>query len=89
MQVCANTVCICVFAHRFRYSRRDVELENYMYRYIAMFAGLFGSSHMQYEFERDEGPRGEPSIAEMTRTAIEILQKNDKGYFLFVEGEIN
>lgn len=41
---------------------------------------------MQYEYQREKGPSGEPSLAEMTKKAIEILQKNDKGYFLLVEG---
>ncbi|XP_060066465.1 alkaline phosphatase-like [Ylistrum balloti] len=48
--------------------------------------GLFAPSHMQYELERDNGPLGEPSLAEMTSKAIKILQKNDKGFFLLVEG---
>ncbi|XP_033764063.1 alkaline phosphatase-like [Pecten maximus] len=48
--------------------------------------GLFAPSHMQYEIERDDGPLGEPSLAEMTSKAIQILQKNDKGFFLLVEG---
>ncbi|XP_062609401.1 alkaline phosphatase, tissue-nonspecific isozyme-like [Saccostrea cucullata] len=57
----------------------DPETTDYM-------LGLFEPSHMQYEFERDQGPFGEPSLAEMTRKAIEILRKNDKGFFLLVEG---
>lgn len=48
--------------------------------------GLFERSHMQYEVDREEDGAGEPSIAEMTEKAIKILQKNSKGYFLFVEG---
>ncbi|OWF39849.1 alkaline phosphatase, tissue-nonspecific isozyme-like isoform X2 [Mizuhopecten yessoensis] len=48
--------------------------------------GLFAPSHMQYEMERDDGPQGEPSLTEMTTKAIKILQKNDKGFFLMVEG---
>lgn len=48
--------------------------------------GLFESSHMQYEYQRDTGPNGEPSLAEMTQKAIEILGRNDKGFFLLVEG---
>lgn len=43
---------------------------------------------MQYEYQRDTGPNGEPSLAEMTQKAIEILGRNDKGYFLLVEGEL-
>jgi alkaline phosphatase len=48
--------------------------------------GLFNSDHMQYEADRSEDPAGEPSLAQMTKLAIEILQRNPKGYFLLVEG---
>jgi len=44
--------------------------------------GLFESSHMKYEADR----RGdEPSLAEMTSKAIDILSKNEDGYMLMVE----
>lgn len=43
---------------------------------------------MDYELERNKGPMGEPSLAEMTSKAIKILQKNDNGFFLMVEGKI-
>lgn len=39
---------------------------------------------MEYEADRD--PSNEPSIAEMTAKAIQILRKNEKGFFLLVEG---
>jgi alkaline phosphatase len=42
---------------------------------------------MQYELQRDKGPKGEPSLAEMTRKAIQILQKNKEGFFLLIEGK--
>ena len=48
--------------------------------------GLFNSSHMQYETDRSKDPAGEPSLAQMTRLAIEILGRNSNGYFLLVEG---
>ena len=48
--------------------------------------GLFEASHMQYEADRADDTAGEPSLAEMTSKAIDILKKNDKGYFLMVEG---
>lgn len=44
---------------------------------------------MQYEMDRDNTPIGEPSIVDMVEKAIAILDKNPKGYFLFVEGETN
>lgn len=51
-----------------------------------MTTGLFEPSHMQYELNRDDGPLGEPSIKDMTRKAIEVLQRGEKGFFLLVEG---
>jgi alkaline phosphatase len=43
--------------------------------------GLFEPSHMQYEHDR----RGEPSLAEMTAKAIEILGSDPQGFLLMVE----
>jgi hypothetical protein len=41
---------------------------------------------MQYELDRISSGKKEPSLAEMTRKAIKMLQTKDKGFFLFVEG---
>ena len=46
--------------------------------------GLFNNSHMNYELDRDMTE--EPSLAEMTDKAINILSQNDNGFFLMVEG---
>ncbi len=46
---------------------------------------LFNSSHMEYELDRSDDKGGEPSLAEMTKKAIERLSNNEKGYFLMVE----
>jgi alkaline phosphatase len=46
--------------------------------------GLFTSSHMSYDLDRD--PAKEPSLADMTTKAMDVLAKNGKGYFLMVEG---
>ena len=46
--------------------------------------GLFTSSHMSYDLDRD--PAKEPSLADMTTKAMDVLSKNSKGYFLMVEG---
>ncbi|PVD35558.1 hypothetical protein C0Q70_02521 [Pomacea canaliculata] len=48
--------------------------------------GLFEPNHMQYEAERLKDKAGEPSLAQMTKKAIQILSKNPKGFFLLVEG---
>lgn len=52
---------------------------------ITHLLGLFEPSHMQYEHDRPKDKAGEPSIAEMTSKAIDILNQNDKGYFLMIE----
>ncbi len=46
--------------------------------------GLFTKSDMNYELDRDTA--NEPSLAEMTKVAINILSRNPKGFFLMVEG---
>ena len=48
--------------------------------------GLFESEHMHYEADRGDDAAGEPSLAQMTRLAIEILERNPNGFFLLVEG---
>lgn len=55
--------------------------------------GLFEASHMQYETDREYDvfndvavEATEPSLAEMTETAIAVLDNNRKGFFLVVEG---
>ena len=48
--------------------------------------GLFESDHMKYEADRSEDKGGEPSLAQMTKLAIEILRRNSDGYFLLIEG---
>ncbi len=48
--------------------------------------GLFEPSHMHYEHDRGSDGAGEPSLAEMTSRAIDLLSRNEKGYFLMVEG---
>ena len=47
--------------------------------------GLFNESHMQYEADRANDVAGEPSLTDMTTKAIEVLGKNDNGFFLTVE----
>ncbi len=48
--------------------------------------GLFNYDHMQYEHDRKAGQSEEPSLADMTRTAIAHLSGNKNGYVLMVEG---
>ena len=53
-------------------------------RLIGLFDQALAQGHMSYELDRD--PAKEPSLAQMTSKAIDILSKNPNGYFLMVEG---
>lgn len=46
--------------------------------------GMFAPKDLAYEMDRDKSKQ--PSIAEMTRKAIDTLNKNENGFFLLVEG---
>lgn len=46
--------------------------------------GLFASSHLAFNLDADR--KKEPTLEEMTVAAIKVLEKEKKGYFLFVEG---
>ncbi|KAG5673004.1 hypothetical protein PVAND_003084 [Polypedilum vanderplanki] len=50
--------------------------------------GLFANNHMEYESLRNKNSDGQPSLTEMTKAAIRILnnKKNKNGYVLIVEG---
>jgi len=48
--------------------------------------GLFQPEHMRFEMDRKNDGSGEPSLSEMTLAALEILERNPKGFFLMVEG---
>ncbi|KAJ3599483.1 hypothetical protein NHX12_033444 [Muraenolepis orangiensis] len=45
--------------------------------------GLFEPKDCQYEYDRNK--KTDPSLTQMMEKAIKILQKNPKGYYLFVE----
>lgn len=50
--------------------------------------GLFESGEMKYHLDAlaQNEYNNDPSLAEMTSKAIDILSKNQQGFFLFVEG---
>jgi len=81
------------------YNDRDViqAIKDMDYQYIttkdemdAITAGkvwaMFAPDAMAYDFDRAENAPHEPSLAEMTVKAIELLSQNDEGFFLMVEG---
>jgi alkaline phosphatase len=66
------------------YVTNKTELNNADIANSDKLLGLFTSSHMSYEADRDDNE--EPSLAEMTETALEVLKKDQDGFFLMVEG---
>lgn len=55
-------------------------------RSVGPVFGLFDSSHLAFEADRKDDVGGEPSLSEMTAKAIELLQRNPRGFVLMVEG---
>ncbi|UTA48906.1 alkaline phosphatase [Simiduia sp. 21SJ11W-1] len=53
---------------------------------VEKLLGLFSPSHMAYEVDRPHEAHPEPTLAAMTRTAIDLLAKREQGFFLMVEG---
>ncbi len=51
---------------------------------IGLYDQALAQGHMSYELDRD--PTKEPSLAQMTTKAIDVLSTNANGYFLMVEG---
>lgn len=47
--------------------------------------GLFATSHMAFEDEREAAGYREPSLAEMVEAAIRVLSRDPDGFFLMVE----
>lgn len=47
--------------------------------------GLFEGDHMEYETDRETDVAGEPALSMMAAKAVDVLQKNDNGFFLMVE----
>ena len=48
--------------------------------------GLFSQSEMAYELDRVNQKLDQPSLSQMTEKALDVLSRNDKGFFLMVEG---
>lgn len=68
-------------SHRYIWNRTQLlEANENLPEYLL---GLFEGSHLKYNLQSDSN---EPSLAELTETAIRMLSRNDKGFFLFVEG---
>lgn len=51
----------------------------------AHLLGLFTSSHMSYEVDRLNENLDEPSLAEMTAVALDVLDNDPEGFFVSIE----
>lgn len=71
-----------------KYVKNSGELVGLDYDNVDHVLGLFANNHMSYESIRDKNSEGEPSLTEMTKAAIQILDnaKNKNGFVLMVEG---
>lgn len=70
----------------YTYVSTGFELSNLSLPTTDKLFGLFNSSDLNYELDRVKNNVDEPSLAEMTEAAIEVLSRNETGYFLMVEG---
>ncbi|XP_073821447.1 alkaline phosphatase-like [Musca autumnalis] len=51
---------------------------------VSHIMGLFNSNYMDLNSISDKTKQ--PSLSEMTETALKLLQRNEQGYFIFIEG---
>uniref|UniRef100_W8BK97 alkaline phosphatase n=1 Tax=Ceratitis capitata TaxID=7213 RepID=W8BK97_CERCA len=61
------------------------ELNNLNLEEVERVLGIFSDTHLKYHLETDANSL-QPTLEEMTRKAIEFLSRNEKGYFIFIEG---
>lgn len=60
------------------------DLETIDYENTDQLLGLFAPDHINYV---TDARLDQPSLAQMSLAALNMLQKNDKGFFLLVEGD--
>lgn len=71
-----------------KYVTNNRELKSIDLNNVDYVLGLFANNHMSYDSLRNREANGEPSLTDMTKSAIKILNnKNNKnGFVLMVEG---
>ncbi|PNF19205.1 hypothetical protein B7P43_G09519 [Cryptotermes secundus] len=62
------------------------QLQQVDVRTLDHLLGIFAFSHLEFEADGSAGPSGDPTLLEMTRIAVQLLLKNPRGFFLFIEG---
>ena len=61
-------------------------ITNYLNIIQGPIVGLFSDYDLEYEVNREKEAPNEPTLTEMTELAIKRLEKEENGYYLFVEG---
>lgn len=71
-----------------KFIRNRQELINVNASDVDEIMGLFNGDHISYYIDivRDKQEEVMPTLTDMTTKAIEILERDEKGYFLLVEG---
>ncbi|CAI9388840.1 MULTISPECIES: alkaline phosphatase [Bacillaceae] len=84
-----------------RKDKRGIDLidayKNSGYRYISTadqlkktnsnkILGLFGDAHLNFQLDRELLKTTEPTLQEMTKKTLDILSKDEKGFFAMIEG---
>ncbi|XP_073835181.1 alkaline phosphatase 11 [Musca autumnalis] len=59
------------------------DLKAVNFKETSKLLGLFHTSHMEYNAKAKDT---QPRLKDMTEAAIKMLEKNNKGYYLFIEG---
>ncbi|MFC0228486.1 alkaline phosphatase [Serratia aquatilis] len=70
----------------YTYIDSGTQLRNLNTGSVNKLLGLFAQSEMAYELDRVNQELDQPSLAEMAEKALEVLSRNEKGFFLMVEG---
>ncbi|XP_076390457.1 alkaline phosphatase, tissue-nonspecific isozyme isoform X2 [Megachile rotundata] len=66
--------------------QNNEELSKVDTKKVDYLLGIFANGHIAMDWNRETGPEGQPSLEEMTVTALKVLQKSKRGYLLVVEG---
>jgi len=72
--------------HGYQYITSTTELKELNIAAVTKLVGLFNDSHLAFDLDRERQISPEPSLEELTLTALSILKKNPRGFFLMVEG---
>lgn len=72
---------LAVIKSRYQYVTRPEDMKQVS---SGKLWGMFSETALAYDMDRD--PAAEPSLAEMTQKAIDLLSQHPDGFFLMVEG---